>query len=166
MVQVGPSDELMQSQFETIGDDPFLTFFISFHPPPATNSPLLTRSEPTTPTSLLSTSSLPTTSTVSTTSASTTSTSSTSTSVTSPLFTMSTLSTVTTTPTPSSPLLRSSPPTSPSPSVLRQPVEDPEPVPGPGAPVIFVATHCPETFSDRPQHQRYLQSAAPPPVLV
>ncbi|KAH9039726.1 hypothetical protein EDB84DRAFT_1030254 [Lactarius hengduanensis] len=130
---VQPSDELMQSRFETVEDDPFLTFFISFHPPPATNSPLLTSSEPTTPTSLLTTSSLPTTSTVSTTSASTTSTSSTSTSVTSTLFTMSTLSTVTTTPTPSSPLLTSSPPTPPSLSVLRQPAEDPEPAPGPAS---------------------------------
>ncbi|KAH9014759.1 hypothetical protein EDB85DRAFT_850707 [Lactarius pseudohatsudake] len=136
MVQVGPSDELMQSRFETVEEDPFLTFFISFHPPPAinsplrTSSPLLTSSEPTTPTSLFTTSSLPTTSTVSTTSAS-----STSTSVTSTLFTMSTLSTVTTTPTPGSPLLTWSPPTSPSPSVLRQPAEDPELAPDP-APML------------------------------
>ncbi|KAH9165046.1 hypothetical protein EDB89DRAFT_2013504 [Lactarius sanguifluus] len=94
-----PSDELMQSRFEMVEDDPFLTFFISFYPPPATpspsrtSSPLLTNSQPTTPTSLLTTSSLPTTSTVSTASTSTAST----------LFTTSTLSTMPTMPTPSSP---------------------------------------------------------------
>ncbi|KAH9066007.1 hypothetical protein EDB83DRAFT_2551734 [Lactarius deliciosus] len=125
---VQPSDELMRSRFEKVADDPFLTFFISFHPPPATNSPprtsspLLTISKPTTPTSLLTTSSLPTKSTILTRSTSVTSTSTTST-----LFTMSTLSTAPTTPAPSSPLLTPSLPTSPSPSVLRQPAEDPEP---------------------------------------
>ncbi|KAH9055371.1 hypothetical protein EDB87DRAFT_1332860 [Lactarius vividus] len=89
---VQPSDELMQSRFETVDDDPFLTFFLSFYPPPATpspprtSSPLLTDSQPTTPTSLLTTSSLPTTSTVST-----ASTSATSTSAAGTLFTTSTL---------------------------------------------------------------------------
>ncbi|KAH9167110.1 hypothetical protein EDB89DRAFT_1999171 [Lactarius sanguifluus] len=105
---VQPSDELMQSRFKKVEDDPFLTFFISFHPPRATNSPprttspLLTISEPTTPTSLLTTSSLPTKSTVFTTSTSATST------FASTLFTMSTPSTMPTTPTPSSPLSTSS----------------------------------------------------------
>lgn len=33
---VPPSDALMQSQFETMEEDPFLTFVISFYPPPTT----------------------------------------------------------------------------------------------------------------------------------
>ncbi|KAH9165050.1 hypothetical protein EDB89DRAFT_2013541 [Lactarius sanguifluus] len=111
---VQPSDELMQSRFEKVEDDPFLTFFISFHPhpvtnsPPRTSSPLLTISEPTTPTSLLTTSSLLT---KSTSTVFTTSTSATSTSAMRTLFTMSTPSTMPTTPTPSSPLSTSSLPT-------------------------------------------------------
>src|SRR6266702_4517852 len=136
LVACRPSDELMQSRFEMVEDDPFLTFVISLHPPPATSSPpttsspLVTSSQPTTPSSLLTTSSLPTTSTLSATN--TLSTMST-------LSATSTLSTMPTTPTPSSLLSTPSPPTTPSPSVLTQPAASPEPAPG--SPVIFFVTH-------------------------
>src|SRR6266702_109698 len=128
----------MQSRFETVLDDPFFTFVISFYPPPATpsprtSSPLMTSSQPTTPSSLLTTSSLPTTSSLSTMS---------SLSTTSTLFTTRTQSTTPTTPTPSSPLLTPFPPTTPSPSVFTQPVTNPEPAPG--SPVISVVTDCTE----------------------
>ncbi|KAI9447094.1 hypothetical protein BJY52DRAFT_1216429 [Lactarius psammicola] len=107
----------MQSQFETMKDDPFLTFVVSFHPPPATPSPPTTSSPLVTSSSPFTTSTLPTTSTVSTISALSTASSP---STANSLFSTRTQSTRPTTPMSSPALLTPplTPPTTPPSSVL------------------------------------------------
>ncbi|KAF8263759.1 hypothetical protein EI94DRAFT_1806742 [Lactarius quietus] len=113
---VQPSGELMQSQFEVVKEDPFLTFVISMYPPtaisflPTTDSYLTPpNSRPTTPSSSVTTSSLPSISSVSTTDTSSTA---------STLFMTNPLSTPSTKPTTFS-MTNSRPTTPTSPPAMR-----------------------------------------------